>query len=115
MAAGLTRVKMTIATPPGVGSLAADTGVADPMFRSLAERGVTGTIYPYALEAPPLWETGHGTYQADGTFTRDAIIDGSSGPGVPVDFTGSVKFAGTLLAQDVGISDTLTALIYAGL
>lgn len=117
MADLLDRVKETVATPPGTGDVAA--GVAYPMHRTFAAAGVAGRTYSYALEGQPLWEIGQGVYQEDGTFRRVTVVDGSSGPGVLVDFQTPVVLGATLLAGDItAVTDTLTtltALIYAGL
>lgn len=84
------RVQETSSTG-GTGTLTLAGAVAD--FQSFATKypGAT-TLVPYTIKDGTLWETGVGLYTLSGTTLARAavaVLDGSSGRGVLVNFTGT--------------------------
>lgn len=88
------RVKETT-TSTGTGAITtsgtAATGgfqTAATAFGSSTRGGITITIVD---PTSGLWEVSEGTFNGTTGFTRDTVRDGSSGPGVLVNFTAGTK------------------------
>lgn len=86
------RVKDTT-TSTGIGAITL-SGTAPTGFQTFSNAYSTGTPFLYCIEdtTSGLWETGTGYLSASTTMVRDAnVMDGSSGPGVLVNFTAGTK------------------------
>lgn len=86
------RVKDT-STTTGVGDVTL-SGTAPLAYQSFFTAfPILGTVFLYCIadSASGLWETGTGYLSASTTLVRDSVFDGSSGPGVFVNFTAGTK------------------------
>lgn len=83
------RLKLTSATT-GTGTLTAATASGAWNALSKIADGDWG-FFTAAQQSGSLWETFAGTVGGSGTtITRDTVLDGSSGPGVLVNFSGAL-------------------------
>lgn len=84
------RVKQVSVVAPGTGDVTLPAGAATGGYQTFNAAFGLGTpfIYCIADNTNNLWETGTGYLSASTTLVRDAnVFDGSSGPGVLVNFT----------------------------
>jgi hypothetical protein len=84
------RVKDTTTTT-GTGSVTL-SGTAPTGYQAFATAYATGTPFLYCIVGGAEWETGTGYLSTSTTLVRDAnVMDGSSGPGVLVNFSAGTK------------------------
>lgn len=85
------RVKQVSVVAPGTGNVTLPAGAATGGYQTFINAfPVLGTPFVYCISDSTnnLWETGTGYLSASTTMVRDAnVFDGSSGPGVLVNFT----------------------------
>ena len=84
------RVKDT-STSTGTGALTL-SGVAPTGYQTFANALAIGQPFTYCIVGGAQWETGTGWLTTATTMARDpAVFDGSSGPGVLVNFSAGTK------------------------
>ena len=85
MAGTADRVQDTTSAP---GTGAVTVSGTPPTGKQAFSVFATGTVIYYCIQAAAsaLWEVGQGTMTSGTTFSRDTVLDGSSGPGVLVNF-----------------------------
>jgi len=86
------RVKDTT-TSTGTGNITL-SGTAPSTYQTFANAYATGTPFLYCIahQSANEWETGTGYLSASTTLVRDSgVMDGSSGPGVLVNFSAGTK------------------------
>lgn len=109
------RVKDTTTTT-GTGSITL-SGTAPTGYQTFGNAFSVGTLFLYTIVGGTEWETGTGYLSGTTTLVRDAnVFDGSSGPGVLVNFSaGSKDVFCTVLAhwcEDVDTGSTVARTNY---
>jgi len=107
----LNRVKMTVASAPGTGSIT--LGSALQQYQSMSDAGVSdGDTVPYVIEdlSLPGWEIGTGTYTASGTIlARTTVLMSSAGGTIKISATANAIVMVSPSQANLQSTDTLTS------
>ena len=89
-------------TTTGVGNFTL-SGTPSSGYQAFGTVFSTGDVIYYAIvqTSSTEWEVGVGTMLSSTSFSRNIILDGSSGPGTLVNFTGNTVVFNTQPARDV--------------